>query len=116
MADWEVRVEDGTVVVDLPADLELDQETGKAINEQFVGAVARDDVDSALTLLAVEDPLSTGVFDEVKTGAKAAAENGVTDWAIVVETKVKGMAFQSQLDELDTAVFEDEDEARAFLR
>ena len=113
--DWDVRVEDSTVVVELPTGLELDRETGERINAEFFDAVARPDTDSVLTLLAVENPLGTGLFDEVQRGAEEAARSGVTDWAIVVQEQVKGMAFQSSIDDLSTDVFEDERDARQFL-
>jgi hypothetical protein len=109
---WDVRVEDTTVVVELPEDIELDRETGERINKQFFEAVSRPDVTSVLTLLRVEDPLDSGLFDEVQRGAQEAADNGVTDWAIVVRQKIKGMAFESQIDGLETAVFENERRAR----
>lgn len=113
--DWDVRVENGTVVVELPPRLKLDQETGEQINSEFATAVARDDVDSVLTVLETEDPLGSGLFEEVKNGADVAAANDVTYWAIVVREQIKGMAFESNIDGLETAVFEDEQNARAQL-
>lgn len=113
--DWDVRVEDGTVVVELPAGIELDRETGEAINSQFFEAVSRSDVDSVLTLLRVEDPLGSGLFEEVQRGAEQAVANGVSRWGIVVEEKIMGMAFENQIEGLETGVFEDEAKARELV-
>lgn len=113
--NWDVRTDGNTVVVELPAGLELTQETGKAINESFFAATAEPGTEAVLTLLHVKNPLSSGLFDEVKRGADAAAENGISRWAIVVQERVKGMAFDSQLSGLDTKVFEDETAAREWL-
>jgi hypothetical protein len=113
--DWDVRIEGSTVIVELPAGIELDQQTGQKINEQFFDAVERPSVDSVLTLLRVEDPLGSGLFEEVQRGADRAAAEGVGRWAIHVETKVKGMAFESKITELDTEVFEDEQAARSWV-
>jgi hypothetical protein len=113
--NWTVRIEDTTVVVKLPDGIELDQETGQRINEQFFDAVEQPHVDSVLTLLRVEDPLSSGLFEEVQRGADRAAAAGVVRWAIHVETRIKGMAFESKLDDLDTEVFEDEQSAREWV-
>ncbi|MFC7029307.1 hypothetical protein ACFQH8_21300 [Halomicroarcula sp. GCM10025710] len=58
LQNWEVRVEDNTVVVELPEDIKLDQQTGQKINEQFFAATGQTHVESVLTLLRVEEPLS----------------------------------------------------------
>lgn len=112
---WKLTCEDDTVTVELPADLKLDEETGTAINEEFTKAVKRDEVSNVLTLLRTENPLSSGVFDAVQQAADTAVDNGVTQWAVVVEQRVKGMAFQSQLSKIDTNVSENEAAAREFL-
>jgi hypothetical protein len=114
-ADWDVRVEDGTAVVELPAGIELDRETGEAINEAFAEAVARPTTDGVLTLLRVEDPLGSGLFEEVQEGARLAAENGIDRWAVTVERRVKGMAFENQVEGLETDVFEAESAARDWV-
>ena len=72
-------------------------------------------VDSVLTLLRVDDPLGSGLFDEVQRGADRAAAEGVTRWAISVREKIKGMAFESNVEGLDTAVFADDRAARDWL-
>lgn len=112
---WDVRTENGTVVVELPSGLTLDAETGKQINEAFAEATGRASSTRVLTLLDVENALDSGVFDEVKNGADLAAANGIEKWAIVVTEKIKGMAFGSQIDGLETEVFEDETAAREWL-
>jgi hypothetical protein len=112
---WDVRTNGQVVVVELPRGLTLDKETGEQINAAFADAVEREHTESVLTLLRVEEPLSSGLFEEVTRGAQLAAENDIKRWAITVERQVKGMAFKSNLDDLDTQVFEDEDEARAWL-
>ena len=112
---WDVRTENDTVVVELPRQLTLDEETGRRINEAFAEATGRNRSTRVLTLLDVENALASGVFDEVKNGADLAAANDIEKWAIVVERKVKGMAFKSQLDGLDTNAFADENEARNWL-
>ena len=113
--NWEVRVEDNTVVVELPEDIKLDQQTGEKINEQFFAATGQTHVESVLTLLRVEEPLSSGLFDEVQRGADKAAANGVTRWAIYVQEKIKGMAFESNIEGLETKVFENEQRARDWV-
>lgn len=113
--EWDVRMESGTVVVELPDGIELDRETGQQINDAFATGVAKPRSESVLTLLLVSDPMGSGLFEEVQRGAELAAENGISRWAIVVEETIKGMAFESNIEGLETGVFEDENAAREWL-
>jgi len=108
---WDVRAEGETVIVELPADVELDKKTGEQINKEFAEVTGNPRTKYQLTLLETENPLSSGLFDEVKKGGEIAAENGITHWAIVVNESIKGMAFDSNLDDLNTEVFEGRSEA-----
>jgi hypothetical protein len=112
---YDVRVEGDTVIVELPAGLELDKDTGERINREFAEAVRTPEATSQLTILNVEDPLGSGLFEEVKKGGELAADNGITRWAVVVTERIKGMAFESKLDGLETEVFERRSEAEAWL-
>ena len=113
--EWDVRTESGTVVVELPDGIELDKETGEQINDAFEAGVTRPRSDTVLTLLRVNDPMGSGLFEEVQHGAELAGENGIDRWAIVVEETIKGMAFESNIEGLETEVFEDQDAAREWL-
>ena len=113
--EYQIRTEGKTVVVDLPNTLTLDDEVSEQINEEFADAIADPRVDSVMTLLYVENALSTGVFDEVKKGAQLANTNDIERWAVVVAQRVKGMAFDSSLEGLETRLFEDEPAAREWL-
>lgn len=114
-AEWDVRTERGTVVVELPDGVVLDEETSVQINKAFAEATGSVDAVRVLTLLRVDNALDSGVFDEIKKGAELAASNDIGQWAIVVEEKIKGMAFESQIDGLDTKVFEEEAAAHRWL-
>jgi hypothetical protein len=103
---WDVRTEAETVIVELPAGLELTKETGESINKAFAEAVGKPATTRQLTILETDDPLSSGLFEELKKGADLAAENGITQWAVVVDEQIKGMAFESKLDGLETEIFE----------
>ena len=112
---YDVRVEDSTVVVELPSGIELDKQTGARINQEFAEAVQTPGATSQLTILNVDDPLDSGLFEEVKKGGELAVDNGITRWAIVVTEQIKGMAFESKLNGLETEVFESRPEAEAWL-
>lgn len=114
-SEWDVRVDGGTVVVELPRRLALDRQASERLCEAFRDAVSRHEVDRVLTLLDVEHPLSAGLYDVVSESARTAAEHGVTDWAIVAEHASKGVALEREITGVETAVFDDERDARTQL-
>lgn len=111
----EVTTEENAVVVTIPSGAELDEEEAKAVNEEYMSRVQNDHVTGALTVLKSENPLSGRVFEQVKEAAAAGADHGISRWAIVVDERVKGMAFSSQIDEIETKLFENKRPALNWL-
>lgn len=114
--EWTIELRDDTVVVTFPEGSKLDQQAGREVNETFMRLVEKEDTRKCLTELYIDDPLDSDVFEELEQAADAAVENGISKWAVVVDARVKGMAFRSQLDGLDTNVFEERSAALEFLR
>ena len=112
-SEWEVWVDDCTVVVELPRKLALDAASSERMHEMLTAAVARPGVERVLTLLRVEHPLSAGLYDVVRNAARQAAAHGVRAWHVVAEHEAKGTALARAVSGLETAVFEDERAARA---
>lgn len=109
---WDVRVDDHTVVVELPQRLTLDAASGERLYEALSAAVTRPGVDRILTLVEVEHPLSEGLYDVVQKAARRAAAHGVEAWHVVAEHDRKGAALARAIPGLETAVFKDERDAR----
>jgi hypothetical protein len=107
--DWDVRMADDTVVVELPRRLSLDEGSRKRLCDAFRAAVSRDGVDRVLTVVNVEHPLSPECHELVRTGARVATANDVTDWDIVAAHDSKGAAIAHELTELDTTVIQARD-------
>lgn len=107
--DWDVRIADDTVVVELPRRLSLDTTARERLCDTFCGAVSRDGVSRVLTVVNVEHPLSAECHELVRTGAQVAADNGVTDWDIVAEHDTKGTAMADEITGVDTAVLDEPD-------
>ena len=112
---WDVRVEGDTVVVELTKGLTLDEDASEEINERFGPAIRRPHVENVLTLLHVDHSISAELLAEVKEGADLAVDNGITHWAIVADETIKGLAFNSSLEGLETKVFKSEAEARSWM-
>jgi len=111
-SEWDVRVDDGTVVVELPRKLVLEAASARRMHDALVEAVSRPEVDRVLTLVDVEHPLGAGLHEVVRQAARVAPDHGVTDWDIVAEHRIKGTALARAIPGLNTAVFEDERAAR----
>jgi|GEM_PF-2420320 hypothetical protein len=109
---WDVRVEDRTVVVELPRRLVLDDGASERLSDALSTAVDGD-VDRVVALVAVEHPLSGALHDALVRGARAAAASGVTDWHVVGTHESKATALARELPAVETAVFADEQRASA---
>lgn len=103
-SDWDVRTDDGTVVVELPRRLALDERAAQRLHEALVDAVARPGVSEVRWLVAVEHPLSASLYDVVRGVARSAAEHGAVDWRIVAEHESKGAALERAITGVDTTV------------
>lgn len=112
---WDLYVEDGTVVGEFSEESRIDAETAEAVQAEFFERIERPGVTTALTILRTENPLHGDGLEFVEDAAEAAAANGIERWAVVVDKRIRGMAFDSKLDGLETEIFEDEADARAFL-
>lgn len=80
----------------MPAGLERDEQRGGSIDEAVAEAVGEPATTHQSTILETDDPLSSGVFEELKTGAELAAENGITQWAVVVDERIEGDGVREQ--------------------
>jgi len=110
--EWEVRVEECTVVLELPRELALDARSSERLHERLSAAVARPGVDRVLTLVDVEHPLTATLHDVVCKTARTAADHEVAAWHVVAEHDTKAVALEQEIPALETAVFEDERAAR----
>jgi len=110
--EWEVRVEEGTAVVELPRRLTLDERGADRLYGAIERAVSRSGVDRVAVFVDVEHPLDGSLHDALVRGARAAATEGVIDWHVVGEYETKATAVARELPEVETAVFADEQRAQ----
>jgi len=103
-SDWDVRTDDGTVVVELPRQLVLDERAAQRLHESLVDAIFRPGVTEVRWLVAVEHPLSAGLYDVVSEAARTAAEHGAVDWHIVAEHESKAAALERAVTGVETTV------------
>jgi len=111
--EWDVRVEDGTAVVELPRRLALDERGADRLDGAIERAVSRGGVDRVAMLVDVEHPLGDALHDAVVRGARAAAASGVTEWRVVAEYERKATAVARALPAVDAAVVVDDRSVRA---
>lgn len=103
-SDWDVRIDDGTVVVELPRRLTLSEAAADRMGEALSAAVSRPGVTEVRWLVAVEHPLSAGLYDVVSEVARTAVEHGTTEWRIVAEHESKAAALERAVTGVDTTV------------
>ena len=97
--DWQLYIEDNAIVAEFPADLELEDEVFKEVNEQFEEMASQPAIDTHISVLRMESPLNSDVFSRAQEAADVGTEFGITDWIIVSEG-IKNMALKSQVGEI----------------
>lgn len=106
MADAEVDVEDvlyvedTVLVADFPADMPLEDEVFAAANERFEALAEHPEVDTHVSVLHMESPLNSEVFERAQEAAAAGREFDITTWVIVSED-VKNLALSGQIRDID---------------
>ena len=100
MSDWKLYTEENVLVADFGADVEVADETFAAVNEQFEELATQSAVDTHVSVLRMESPLSSDVFDRAREAARVGTEFGIDEW-IVVSEGIKKMALRSKVDDID---------------
>lgn len=98
-ADWELYVEENALIADFPAGMPTDEEVYAEVNEQFEQLASQSDVDTHISVLGMDSPLNSDVFEKAQEAADIGTEFGITHWIIVSEG-IKNMALNSQIDEI----------------
>ncbi|MDS0296117.1 hypothetical protein [Halogeometricum luteum] len=96
---WELYVEDNVLVADFHADMDLTDEMFAEVNERFEKLASRPAVDTHVSVLEMESPLNSDVFERANEAAEAGVEFGIDRWIIVSDT-IKNMALRSRIDDL----------------
>jgi hypothetical protein len=109
--DEVLYVEENVVVADFPREMPVDGETFATVHERFAELVRRPEVDTHVTMLQMDDPLGSDVFEQGKEGVALCAEHGVTTW-IAVSDDIKSMAVRSRLGAVDGVTVETADTRR----
>jgi len=98
--DWQLTVEDNAVIIEFEADIETTSEVFAQVNEEFEEAATRPGVDTHISVLGMESPMSGEVFEKAQEAAQAGTEHGITTWIIVSEG-IKNKALKSQVGQID---------------
>lgn len=109
-ADWDVRVSDDGVVVELPRKLTLDEREGARLYATLREAVSGSDAERVLLRVDIEHPLSATLHDVVRRAARVAADNGLTDWHVTSRYDTKATAVAGALTGVETAVPDDREQ------
>jgi hypothetical protein len=71
-----------------------------AVNEEFERLAADPDVDTHVSVLRMDSPLSSGVFEKAQEAATVGVEHGITTW-IAVSEGIKGQAMKSEIGSIE---------------
>lgn len=94
--NWDLYVEDNALVADFAADISTDESVFAAVNEAFERLAADPDVDTHISVLRMDSPLSSGVFEKAREAATVGVEHDIDTW-IAVSEGIKGHAMKSEI-------------------
>jgi len=98
--DWNMYIDGSAVVIEFEAGIETTSEVFARVNEKFEEVAPRPDVDTHISVLEMESPLSGEVFEKAQEAARAGTEHGITTWIIVSEG-IKNKALKSQVGQIE---------------
>jgi hypothetical protein len=93
-------VEENVLVAEFPPDMNVERERFAEVHEEFVSLVQRPTVDTHVTMLQMEDPMGSDVFEQGREGAKLGVQHGVTTW-IAVSEDLKKKALRAKFDDIE---------------
>ncbi|SEW21372.1 hypothetical protein [Halobacterium jilantaiense] len=98
--NWDVYVEDNALVADFAADISTDEAVFAAVNEEFERLAADPDVDTHISVLRMDSPLSSDVFGKAKEAATVGVDHDIHTW-IAVSEGIKGHAMTSEIGSIE---------------
>lgn len=93
-------VEENVIIAEFPPEMDLEDEIFAQVNERFENLATQDHVDTHISILQMDDPMNSDVFERAQEAARAGTEYGITTW-ITVSDGIKKMALGSQIEEID---------------
>lgn len=113
LTDWQLYVEDNALIAEFPEGMATDEDVFAAVNEEFERLAAKPGVDTHISVLRMDAPLNSDVFEKAQEAARAGTANDITTW-ITVSADIKNKALKSQVGGIpgvETATATDLDEA-----
>jgi hypothetical protein len=108
---WTVEVDDGVMIWEFLPGMELST-FGEEAYETFEALLDREQVSAMVTVVELDDPFSSEVFDVWERSAQRASEAGIERWAVVTEG-IKTISLRGKVEtgDLETLTTEDRTEA-----
>ncbi|QLH77863.1 hypothetical protein HZS55_11385 [Halosimplex rubrum] len=99
-ADWRLYVEENVIVADFPAGMETTESVFAAVNEEFERLASQESVDTHVSVMGMDAPLNSDVFEKAQAAAAAGTEFGITTW-VLVSDGIKNRALQSKVGNIE---------------
>jgi hypothetical protein len=87
-------------------------EFGQGAYDTFDELLQKNRVDAIVTVVKLDDPFSSEVFDIWERSAKRASKAGLTKWAVVADG-IKSLSLRGKIDTGDLETFTSEDRTEA---
>jgi hypothetical protein len=94
-----LTVEQNALIADFPPEMPIEDKVFAEINERFEELADKPQVDTHISVLRMESPMNTDVFERAQEAAEAGTEFDITNWIIVSEG-IKKRALEGKIGEI----------------
>jgi len=98
--DWELYVDGNALVADFPAGMSTDESVFAEVNEEFERLATDPEVDTHISVVGMDKPLNSDVFEKAQEAARVGTEHGITTW-IAVSEDIKKTAMKSEIGDIE---------------
>jgi len=118
LTSWQLYVEDNALIAEFPEGMPTDEDVFAEVNEEFERLANQPGVDTHISVLRMDSPLNSGIFEKAQEAARAGTEHGITTW-IAVSADIKNKALKSKVGSIpgvETDTADDVEEALELAR
>jgi hypothetical protein len=99
-SSWEMYVDGCALVAVFREDMPVEDDVFARVNEEFEALASQSEVDTHVSVLRMDSPMGSAVFERAQEAARIGTEFGIDHW-IVVSEDLKSIALRGRVGEIE---------------